>query len=126
MTHAPATYAQVDRALQECIEECSTCHHVCLLTSAYCLSQGDAHVSAEHLTLLADCADVCQTTANLMLRGSEQHGVTCAACAAICSACERSCAAFPDDRAMRECADACRRCADACEKLAENRKPNTT
>ena len=126
MTHAPATYAQVDRALQECIEECSTCHHVCLLTSAYCLSQDDAHVSGEHLTLLADCTDVCQTTANLMLRGSELHGVTCAACAAICSACEQSCASFPDDRAMRECADACRRCADACEKLAENRKPNTT
>jgi uncharacterized protein DUF326 len=126
MTHAPATYALVDRALQECIEECSTCHHVCLLTSAHCLSQGGAHVRAEHLTLLADCADVCQTTANLMLRGSEQHGFTCAACAAICSACEQSCAAFPDDRAMRECADACRRCADACEKLAETKKPTTT
>jgi cob(I)alamin adenosyltransferase len=126
MTSAPATYAQFERPIQECIEECSTCHHVCLLTSAYCLSQGGKHVEPTHLALLADCADICQTTANLLLRGSDQHATACAACEAICRACERSCAAFSDDSNMRECADACRRCADACEKLASHTKHTST
>jgi hypothetical protein len=122
MSSAPATYELVDRAMQECIEECSTCHHIALLTSSYCLAQGGKHVEPGHLTLLADCADICQTTAKLMLRGSEQHAAACAACAAICRACEQSCAGFPDDRHMRECADACRRCAESCEKVAVHGK----
>lgn len=126
MTITPATYDHVDRSMQECVEECSTCHHVCLLTSAHCLSLGGVHAEPGHLTLLADCADICLTTANLLLRGSEHYEATCAACLEICRACEASCATIRDDVNMRECGDACRRCAEACQKLTAHMKSNTT
>ena len=126
MTLTPATYDHVDRAMQECVEECSTCHHVSLLTTAHCLSLGGSHAEPAHITLLSDCADICLTTANLLLRGSEHYEATCAACLEICRAGEASCAEFHDDVNMRECADACRRCAESCEKVAAHVKSHTT
>lgn len=126
MAIIPTAYEQVDRAMQEGVEECSTCHHVCVLTTGHCLSLGGAHADLGHLTLLADCADICLTTANLLLRRSEHYEATCAACLEICRACEASCALFRDDVNMRECGDACRRCAEACEKLTARENSHTT
>jgi hypothetical protein len=110
--------ARIDRAMHECIEDCTTCHNVCLSTVTYCLEQGGRHAQAGHVTLLLDCADICRTSADFMLRGSGEHKRTCAACAALCHRCAEACAQFLDDRAMQECAGACRRCADSCENMA--------
>ena len=35
--------------------------------------------------VLLDCAEICQTSANFMLRGSPLHTNTCAACAIVSS-----------------------------------------
>jgi hypothetical protein len=106
--------------MQECIEACTFCHDACLDTVSYCLEKGGMHAEAAHIRLLLDCAEICQTSANFMLRGSEQHGYTCATCAEICRRCADDCARFGDDPQMQLCADACRACAESCARMAQH------
>lgn len=107
--------------MQRCIDECKNCHDVCLETIAHCLEMGGEHAEPAHIRLLADCAEICQTSANFMIRGSDVHGFTCAACAEICDRCARECERFDDDF-MKQCAEACRRCAESCREMARTAK----
>ena len=86
----------------QCIELCNDCHKACLETVMYCLQQGGNHAEANHVRQMFDCAEICQTSANFMQRGSDLHVHTCAACAAVC----------------RRCAEDCRRCAEFCEHMS--------
>lgn len=104
--------------LRECMEECLNCHGICLNTITYCLEQGGRHAEADHIRLLLDCAEICQTSANFMLRGSLQHTRTCAVCAEICTQCAHDCQPLQDDAQMKNCAEACRRCAESCRQMA--------
>jgi hypothetical protein len=104
--------------VRQCIDECVRCHEVCLSTIPYCLEQGGEHACESHIVLLQDCAAICQTSTDFMLRGSDQHERICAACAAICRRCADECDRHADDDVMRACAEACRRCAEACERMA--------
>jgi hypothetical protein len=105
-------------SMQQCIANCQECHSVCLSTVAHCLEKGGRHAEASHVTLLLDCADICRTSADFMLRGSSLHGRTCAACADICRHCAEACERLGDDDEMRRCAEACRRCAESCAAMA--------
>lgn len=106
--------------LQSCIEECLNCHVACTTSAQYCLSQTGEKAGADHVGLLLDCAEMCQTSANFMLRGSPYHTITCLACAELCRACEESCRAVdPDDEQLRLCADQCASCAESCERMSE-------
>ena len=111
----------IDPAMRECIDECVRCHEVCLSTVPYCLELGGQHARETHITLLLDCADICQTSADFMLRGSNEHARICAACAAIFQRCAEDCDQFTGDDVMHACAEACRRCADSCEAMATAR-----
>ena len=71
--------------MKACIDECRASHQVCVETARYCLDTGSAHVASAHLRLLIDCAEVCQATANAMLRDSVVHKTLCSACADICN-----------------------------------------
>lgn len=102
----------------QCIENCQGCHRICLETVTYCLQQGKKHAEAGHVRLLLDCAEICQTSANFMLRGSDLHGRTCAVCAEVCERCAQDCEEFGNDAPMRVCAETCRRCADSCHQMA--------
>jgi hypothetical protein len=104
--------------VRHCIDACVECHEVCLSTIPYCLEQGDYHAAESHIVLLQDCANICQTSADFMLRGSDEHERICAAAAAICRRCADDCDRFSDDEVMRACAAACRQCAEACERMA--------
>ena len=104
--------------MQNCIDECTTCHAVCLKTIQHCLGKGGKHASRDHIRLLADCAQICRTSADFMIRGSELHHFTCGACAEICQRCADDCAQMADDAEMRHCADQCRRCAESCRQMA--------
>jgi hypothetical protein len=103
--------------LEQCIEECTNCHQVCLDAAAQCLRMGGPHSEPGHITLLLDCAQICQTSADFMLRGSELHARSCAVCAEVCERCADDCARFEDEM-MQSCADACRTCADMCREMA--------
>jgi len=103
-------------AMKECIEACEHCHHICLsMAMMHCLQRGGAHVEPSHFRLMRDCAEICATSANFMLSGSQFHGDVCEACAEVCEACAASCEKLGD---MQSCVDACRRCAESCRAMA--------
>ena len=109
---------QMSQEMQECIQNCLNCHSVCLQTIPYCLGMGGKHAEASHIRLMLDCEEICQTSANFMLRGSDLHGRTCGVCAEVCERCAQDCDQFGDDPQMKLCADTCRRCAESCRRMA--------
>jgi len=117
-THDGMDEAHEHDDVQHCIEECINCHAACTMTAQYVLGEGGEMADPGVVGVLLDCAEICQTSANFMLRGSPYHGSTCAACAEICRACEDACRAFPDDEQLAHCAEMCGSCAEACEQMA--------
>lgn len=112
---------QMSQDIERCISECLNCHRICLETVQHCLQMGGKHASPEHIKLLLDCAEICQTSANFMLRGSNLHGRTCAVCAEVCTRCAESCEETGDGEQMRACAEACRSCAESCRQNGQHR-----
>ena len=118
MGHEPMD-DEMSQAMDECIEECMSCHAVCLDTINHCLQMGGEHAAPGHITLLMDCAQICQTSADFMLRMSELHGLTCGVCADVCERCAADCERFADDEVMMECAESCRSCAESCREMEQ-------
>lgn len=115
------THHTMSQEMQDCISNCMTCHAVCLETIHHCLQMGGEHASAKHIGLLQDCAQICVTSADFMLRMSDYHPQTCGVCAAVCEACAKECEKMATGDAadfMQRCADACRRCADSCRQMS--------
>jgi hypothetical protein len=69
---------------------------------------------------MMDCAEICQISANFMLRNSDLHVHTCAACAEVCQRCAEDCARMSDDSRMGACAEMCRRCAESCRQMSHH------
>lgn len=103
-------------AMQACIEACLGCYQTCLSTAMHhCLETGGKHTQPPHFRLMMSCAEMCRTSAHMMLIGSDVHKKTCAACAEICEACAQDCERIGD---MDACVEACRRCAAECRQMA--------
>ena len=111
-----ARSAEMDR----CIEVCQSCHETCVESITHCLHLGGKHIEPDHLRTLMDCADICITDAQFMMRNSPLHQEVCAACATVCEACAKSCEALAEERQMQLCADQCRRCAELCRQMASS------
>lgn len=105
--------------MQQCLTNCLDCHRICLATVPHCLQMGGQHAAATHIGLLLDCAEICQTSANFMLRMSDFHTRVCAVCAEICDRCAQDCQQLANgDALMQQCAETCRRCAESCRQMA--------
>ena len=109
---------QISEEMQQCIQNCQQCHSTCLETISYCLEKGGKHAETGHIRLLMSCAEICQTSADFMLIGSDLHPRVCGVCADVCEQCAASCGNFGDDKQMQACADICRRCAQTCRKMS--------
>lgn len=122
MTHrAIPDETPADAGMQQCIENCSNCHRICVETTQHCLEMGGKHASAEHIALMLDCAQICDTSADFMLRGSPRHHLTCGVCAEVCAKCADECERLADgDQQMMECAEQCRVCATSCREMAKH------
>ena len=118
LAHASAAHAEMAHGMDACIAECERSKRACLETARYCLEKGGSHAKAAHVRLLLDCAEICQTTANFMLRGSPLHGTVCESCAEICDRCAESCEAFQEEATLKSCAEVCRTCAKSCREMA--------
>jgi hypothetical protein len=103
--------------VKECIKDSLDCYQICTETTMRSLSMGGKHAEAEHINLLIDCARICNTNADFMLRNSTYYPQTCGICADICDECGDDCDRFEDDF-MKECASVCRRCAESCREMA--------
>jgi hypothetical protein len=109
----------IGKNMEQCIQNCQDCHKICLSTLfSYCMEQGGQHARPEHIRLLLDCAEICQTSADFMLRGSDFHVRTCGICAEVCARCATECGLFENDARMQDCAEVCRRCAEFCRQMA--------
>ncbi|MCG3163149.1 MAG: putative cysteine-rich protein YhjQ [Acidobacteria bacterium] len=115
--HGQAT-GQVKRNLQQCIQECLDCHKICLETLSYCLQKGGQHAEVRRVSVLTTCAEVCQTSANCMVLGTDLYKFTCVACAEVCVQCATVCEQIGGDPRLQACAEACRRCAESCRQTA--------
>jgi hypothetical protein len=103
--------------VRECIKDSLDCYQICSETTIRCLSMGGKHAEAEHINLLMDCARICNTNADFMLRNSTYYPQTCGICADICDECGDDCDRFEEDF-MKECASVCRRCAESSREMA--------
>lgn len=112
---------QMSKETQDCIKDCQECEAVCTESINHCLQMGGKHADASHIRSLMDCAEICQTSADYMLRSSEQYQSVCATCAEVCDRCEQSCRQFGDDTLMQSCAEACRHTAQSCRQIAGTR-----
>jgi hypothetical protein len=102
--------------LEQCIKACLDCHHLCLETAMnHCLAMGGKHTEPRHFRLMLNCAEICQTSGNFMLSGSDFHRLTCCVCSKICQRCAEDCEQVGD---MQECVEACRHCAETCARIA--------
>lgn len=82
---------------------------------------GGKHAEAEHVKLMLDCIQACQTAADFMTRGSRFSAAQCIACAEVCEACAKSCDSIGGEE-MKNCAEICRRCAKSCRDLSQMKK----
>ena len=111
-------HIESNATMRSCIDECQSCHEVCVETLTHCLSMGGDHAQAEHIRSLIDCAQMCTTSADFMLRASPAHADVCDVCADVCEECAESCEEL-DGEEMKRCADQCRRCAESCREMAK-------
>lgn len=106
----------LDATMQSCIDECLRCYQACLgMSTNHCLKRGGAHAAPEHIQLMLACAEICRTSAHVMILGSEHHKHLCAECADICEDCASECERIGD---MDDCVRICRSCAESCRKMA--------
>lgn len=107
---------KVSQSIQECLKNCTYAHAVALETLTYCLAQeGAMH---NHIRTLLDCASMCQTHVDFMMRGSDQYASTARACAEVCERCAAECSSMANDLPMSKCAEACRASMASCRQLA--------
>jgi hypothetical protein len=109
-----------DEMMRRCIQDCETCHALCVRTLDHCLQRGGTFVAHDHVAVLLDCIQICDVSRDFMLRSSPRHRLTCAACAEICDACATSCTAFKGDDQLERCQAECHRCGESCRQMANH------
>ncbi len=87
----------------------------------YCLQKGGMYAEPEKINWILDCAELCQTNANFMLRTSLMYARICAICAVVCDRCAQECEKMSYDPQMKACAQICRHCAESCRQMALER-----
>jgi len=112
------TQSMIDERMRTCVQECNNCHDACTETILHCLEMGGLHAEPKHIRTMLDCAEICKTSADFMLRMSDFHSQVCGVCADVCERCEAECERFKDDPMMQQCADACQNCARSCHDMA--------
>lgn len=112
------TVDHLPNEMKDCITACWDCRTMVQKTLFnHCLEMGGNHVEQNHVRLMVDCMEICQTSADFMTRNSSVHASVCAACAEVCYACADSCVKIGGDE-MHACAQLCRECGEMCDNLS--------
>ncbi|MBI4496808.1 MAG: four-helix bundle copper-binding protein [Chloroflexi bacterium] len=109
MPHMPGHQAGPNADLHSGLEECI---NSCWQTLSYCLDKGGQHVQANHMRLLMDCAEICETADDYLMRNSAITGRITPIVADVCERTAQSLNQFRDDPQMQNCVDACQRTAE--------------
>jgi hypothetical protein len=104
-----------EQEMRRCIDECIECHRACLAAAGE-----EGWTDGGLRQLLLDCAEICETATDFMLRRSNLHGYVCGLCAHICKVCGDRCDRVDGDvPSARGCAAICHICADTCLRLSK-------
>ncbi len=105
--------------MSKCVQLCRDCHAMCTQTITHCLKLGGRHATPDHIRLLVDCAQMCATSADYMLRESPFHDQLCRLCSDLCTLCAKDCEQVAGgDQMVKQCIEMCRRCAESCDRMA--------
>jgi hypothetical protein len=108
-----------DDEMQKCIQLCRDCHAMCTQIIAHCLKLGGRHAAPDHIRLFQDCAQMCATAADYMVRESPFHNQVCQLCSDLCKQCGKDCEQVAgDDQVLKQCIAMCRKCAGSCERMS--------
>ena len=97
----------------EIIQELNACAAACNACYTACLNEEDVSMMTRCIELDRECADICQLTASILSRDSENADKYLKLCADICDICADECKKH-DMYHCRECARACSNCASLC------------
>ncbi|HAR64458.1 MAG: four-helix bundle copper-binding protein [Candidatus Margulisiibacteriota bacterium] len=112
-----AKILELSDQIRECIGITKDCANTCTETQTYCLQLGGNHAELNHMRMLLDCTEMCNTCSDVMMRGSDYYQSICYTCAEICEWTAASCDQF-EDMKMGMCADTCRQCANVCRQMS--------
>jgi len=105
--------------VRSCVEATSACYTACTETLTYSLDVGADLSEPQHLRLLIDCCEVCQTAQNILLRASELSMMLAAVCVEACEKVADHCRQLDaSDEQLAACAEVCDHTADCCRQLA--------
>ena len=100
---------------QSCVLALNECRAACLDMVGNSIRMQGYYAELGHVRLLEDCARLCESTVDFLLRGSELAPEMLALCADVCRRSGRDCERFDYDQRLLDCAAACRRSAEACD-----------
>ena len=104
--------------MEYAIKNALECYRVCSTCLQHCLALGGKHSEHGHITVMIECAQVCQIASSFMIATSDFVHDVAGICARLCDACADSCHDIdPEDPHMVACMVACRQCADSCRNM---------
>lgn len=101
---------------QACIDACSKCAQACYECFSACLNEPDLNARKNCVSILVECAMMCQMSVSMMAMNGQFAKEHCELCATICERCAQECSMFKDTHCQK-CADICRMCAEECRKM---------
>jgi hypothetical protein len=99
--------------MQQCIQDCLNCSATCKRTAEACKRAGGEHGKAEHVYMLLDCGEICQTAAHFMQHNSPLYGYVCQAALQVANHCGEECDRVGDT----DCANACRTAVESLQQV---------
>lgn len=104
--------------MEEAISNALECFRLTSNCLQHCLMMGDKHADVKHITLMKQCAELCQLAARFMIEKSDFAHDVCGITAKMCDACADSCLDVDaNDAMMNLCVNSCRKCADSCRNM---------
>jgi hypothetical protein len=82
------------------VAACNTCRASCLEIVGYSIRMQGYYAEVGHVRLLEDCARICETMVDFVLRGSELSGALRTLCADVCRRCAQDCDRFDYDQRL--------------------------
>lgn len=104
--------------MEDAITNAMECFRITTNCLQHCLTMGEKHAEIKHITLMKECAEICQLAASFMIEKSDFAHDLCGVCARVCDACAVSCNEVDSqDAMMKFCITACRKCAESCRNM---------
>jgi hypothetical protein len=110
---APVEAMRPGEDLKRGMQDALDSYRACMEALNFCLQKGGKYAEPKTIRLLTDCAELCRTNADFMVRGSDMYSHTNFACGEVCERTAEVLDRMGDDPVLKACAEACHRCAES-------------